>query len=292
MGWGVAAAIAGAGVLGSLLGDKGKQRAIDYSKLSKEYLRGGDAISKAYQEAAKKVDALVAEQSKDYEGYVNASNLSIQELISGIREGRFSPEPFEQPTAQDLQVDPGYDFRVREGERGLRRQQAAQGIHQSGASLKELERFRQDQASQEYQAAYDRSVQNYQLDRQRRNDDFTRLSSLSQQGLQGQQILHSLQQHGLAQSNHFNLGSEAALSASRIDAENAIVSGQISKNQANAANLQNLFSAVDTFGGLSVQGIGAYQGNKIPASGKPVKRGRPRITITNPDRQLDTYYSY
>lgn len=75
-------------------------------------------------------------------------------------------------TAADFQKDPGYDFRMAEGQKALERSAAARGGLQSGGTLKALSRYGQDYASGEYQNAYNR----FNADRDRR---FGRLSSLA-----------------------------------------------------------------------------------------------------------------
>ena len=60
---------------------------------------------------------------------------------------------------KDLQMDPGYGFRLREGEKALERMQSARGGGQgllSGAVIKAGQRYGQDYASQEYQNAFNR----------------------------------------------------------------------------------------------------------------------------------------
>lgn len=68
----------------------------------------------------------------------------------------FTPEMFKQG------VDPGYAFRLEQGLKGLDRQAAARGGLISGNALKAASGFAGDQASQEYQNAYNR----YQTTRQ------------------------------------------------------------------------------------------------------------------------------
>jgi hypothetical protein len=55
-----------------------------------------------------------------------------------------------------LQMDPGYAFRLGEGMKALERSAAARGGLVSGATMKGLQRYGQDLASQEYGAAYNR----------------------------------------------------------------------------------------------------------------------------------------
>jgi hypothetical protein len=56
----------------------------------------------------------------------------------------------------DFEVDPGYGFRLAEGNKALERSAAARGMVMSGSMLKGAQRFGQDMASNEYQNAYNR----------------------------------------------------------------------------------------------------------------------------------------
>jgi hypothetical protein len=56
----------------------------------------------------------------------------------------------------DFTTDPGYAFRLSEGQKALDRSAAARGGLISGGALKAAERFGQDLGSQEYQSAFNR----------------------------------------------------------------------------------------------------------------------------------------
>ena len=58
---------------------------------------------------------------------------------------------------RDMQMDPGYGFRLREGERALERMQSARGNLLSGGAIKAGQRYGQDLASQEYMNAFNRA---------------------------------------------------------------------------------------------------------------------------------------
>lgn len=58
----------------------------------------------------------------------------------------------------DLQMDPGYQFRLAEGEKALARRRAAGGGRFGGAALREAAEFGQGLASQEYGAAFGRQA--------------------------------------------------------------------------------------------------------------------------------------
>lgn len=61
-------------------------------------------------------------------------------------------------TAEELQLDPGYLFRLSEGEKGINRAAGVTGSRYSGATLKALQRFGQDYASNEYGKAFQREL--------------------------------------------------------------------------------------------------------------------------------------
>ncbi len=94
--------------------------------------------------------------------------------------------------AADFQKDPGYDFRMAEGQKALERSAAARGGLNSGGTLKALSRYGQDYASGEYNNAYNR----FNADRDRR---FNRLSSLA--GI-GQTANQSVAQAGQNYANN------------------------------------------------------------------------------------------
>lgn len=63
--------------------------------------------------------------------------------------------------AEDFTQDPGYAFRLSEGQKAIDRSAAARGGLQSGSALKAAARYGQDMGSQEYQNAFNR----YQVNR-------------------------------------------------------------------------------------------------------------------------------
>lgn len=75
-----------------------------------------------------------------------------------------------------FQQDPGYAFRMSEGMKGLERSAAARGGLLSGATMKGIQRFGQDLASQEYQNAFNR----YGIERDRRLNPLQSLAGVGQ----------------------------------------------------------------------------------------------------------------
>ena len=60
------------------------------------------------------------------------------------------------PTMQDLLQDPGYAFRLSEGEKALARMQAARGQYLGGGAIRAGTRYSQEMASQEFGNMYER----------------------------------------------------------------------------------------------------------------------------------------
>lgn len=81
-----------------------------------------------------------------------------------------------------FQADPGYQFRLSEGLKALERSASARGILQSGGTLKDITRFGQDAASQEYQNAFNR----YLMERQQRLSPLEYRIGLGQAAASGQ----------------------------------------------------------------------------------------------------------
>jgi hypothetical protein len=80
--------------------------------------------------------------------------------LMGLRPGVDSGSLMQQPTLDQLQMDPAYKFREQQGLQAVQRQMAASGMGASGAALKGAQRFGQGLASEEYGNAYNRFMQN------------------------------------------------------------------------------------------------------------------------------------
>lgn len=114
----------------------------------------------------------------------------------------------------DFQADPGYAFRMQEGQKAIERSAAARGGLMSGGTMKALTQYGQNVASDEYQKAYDR----FNSDRDRR---FNRLASIAGIGQTANSTVAAAGQ---------NLGNQ--LGQNITGAANAQAAGQV--GQANA----------------------------------------------------------
>jgi hypothetical protein len=101
-----------------------------------------------------------------------------------------------------FQADPGYNFRMSEGMKGLERSAAARGGLLSGGTLKGIQRFGQDLASQEFQNAFNR----YGIERERRLAPLQSLAGVGQTtsqqlGAAGTGFANTLGNIGMNQAN-------------------------------------------------------------------------------------------
>jgi len=161
-------------------------------------------------------------------------------------------ETFEAPTDVTEQNDPGFQFRLKQGQDALERSAAARGSLLTGGTAKDLTNYAQDYASNEYNNVYNRLlnqyVQRYNIFKQNQNDQYNRLASLA--GL-GQTTAGQLSSAGQNMAN--NAGSILMNSGQQIgnDIQNAAF--QRGSGYVNSANIWN-----NTLGGLGNLGVLSY----------------------------------
>lgn len=130
--------------------------------------------------------------------------------LSGMQDADFSRDF----TAADFQQDPGYAFRMQEGQKALERSAAARGGLNSGAAMKALSRYGQDFASNEYSNAYNR----FNADRDRR---FGRLSNIAGMGQNAASQMGSAGQNYANQSGANTMGAANAAGAAGMASANS-----------------------------------------------------------------------
>jgi hypothetical protein len=77
-------------------------------------------------------------------------------------------DPFTGPTAEDMAADPGYQFRVKQGQAALERSGAARGVTNTGGTLKNILDYGQQAASQEYGNVFGRQSDVYSMNERNR----------------------------------------------------------------------------------------------------------------------------
>ena len=152
---------------------------------------GSAALGFLSSESAADTQAGAADRSGALQKQVSDQQIALQreqfnrqvELQAPVREAgvralpeleaasRYTPFGMEQ-----FQADPGYGFRLAEGQKALDRQAAARGGLISGSALKGAQRFGQEMGSQEYTNAFNR----YQTERQARLNPLQSLAGVGQ----------------------------------------------------------------------------------------------------------------
>jgi hypothetical protein len=133
---------------------------------------GAAGVTTAAGNAAATSTRNTGEANAILDPYSHAGQAAAGTLQSGLAAGG---DFNKTPTMADLQMDPGYAFRLQQGQDALARSAAARGGAISGSALKDLTTYAQGSASQEYQNAFNR----YQTDTQGR---YGRLFGVSQEG--------------------------------------------------------------------------------------------------------------
>ena len=125
----------------------------------------------------------------------------------------------------DLGQDPGYAFRLKEGQQALDRSAAARGGLISGGALKAAQRYGQEMGSQEYGNAYNRALTSYNAGVNRESTGYNRLAAMSGIGqtaantiggagqTMASNVGNAYMQSGVNQGNALLAGSQARASA-------------------------------------------------------------------------------
>jgi hypothetical protein len=165
-----------------------------------------------------------------------------------------------------FQQDPGYAFRQSEGMKALERSAAARGNLLSGSTLKGVQRFGQDLASQEYQNAFNR----YQVERAARLNP---LQSLMGSGQSAANVMT-----GAAG----NLGQ--GVSNAELAAGQARASGYVGQANALAGALQGIGQAATDFPLYQAQ-IGALNRLGLDSGDIVQKNPGTGIGVLKPKKQ-------
>ncbi len=143
----------GGSLVGGILGSSSSKKA---AKSQEQLTREGLALQE------RMFNRQIELQEPFRQGGMTAQNQIMQLLGIGGDANAPGYGSMAKPFGMDqFQQDPGYAFRQSEGMKALERSAAARGGLMSGSTMKGIQRFGQDLASQEYQNAFNR----YQVER-------------------------------------------------------------------------------------------------------------------------------
>lgn len=130
----------------------------------------------------------------------------------------------------DYEQDPGYQFRLSEGEKGINRAAQARGLWDSGSTLKALARYNSNMGSQEFGNAYNRFTQD-------QTNAYNKLSNLA------------------------GLGQTSAQQTATLGGQYAANAGELGMQGANA-RASGYIGGANTIANAINQGISGYQQNQ------------------------------
>lgn len=171
MSW-VAAAVVGGTVGGALITSKAAGKAANQQ---------AEGTAAGLAENARQYDQTRA----DYAPYRDAGAKAL---------GTFATENDTPLDRSQVQLDPGYQFGLDQGQQAINRQTAAAGGRISGAALKSAAQYGTDYATSGYSAAYNRA-------NQARSDRLNRLAALAQIGQTSTQNVSALGAETAASNN-------------------------------------------------------------------------------------------
>lgn len=238
--------VAGAVVVSSAMGSQSASRA------GNTQAAASDRAAQLERETAKEQLALqertykenIARQKPFYDVGVNA----LPELVNASKYTNFGMDQFN--------ADPGYAFRLKEGQKALERSAAARGGLLSGGTGKALQQFGQEMGSQEYMNAFNR----YQTERAARLNPLQSLTGMGQTtantlGTAGQNYANT--SGNIAGNMATNVGNQitnsaAARASGYVGSTNALTGGL--NTYLNYAQGQNYLGALRGGGGSNVPG--------------------------------------
>jgi len=192
-GW-VAGAVAVSGYLGSQAAKEGAEEQAGATRFA------GDLSQRQYEQTR-----------ADQMPFLEAGKTALNQLIPLA--SNYKPFDYNAMTA-----DPGYGFRLSEGQKALDRQAAARGGLISGSALRAATRYGQEMGSQEYTNAFNR----YQAER---NAQLNPLQSLAGMGQTTAGNLGSMGAANAATMGNYATSGAAAQAAGRVGQTNAITGG-------------------------------------------------------------------
>lgn len=243
----VAVAIGGSAALGLWGASKAAGAAKEAASTQSEA-----ALSAAELEKQARDEAL-AEQKRQFDigqenlaPWLEAGRTRLTDLMAGTEPGGDLMRSF---TQADFKEDPGYQFRLSEGEKAINRSLAARGRALSGRGVKEALRYSSGLASQEYGNAWSR----FKADQ---TDRYNRLASIAGVGQTTASGLAGLGADYASGITNTMLGSARSIGDMQTAAANARASGYIGSGNAwNSAignignSIMSIPSLLSAFGG-------------------------------------------
>ena len=237
---------------------------------------GGAYLGSQASKSAASTQAAAAAQASDAQLQMFREQAALQEPFrqAGVRalpqlEAQRNMMPGAFTGQVNLGQDPGYAFRLSEGQKALDRSAAARGGLISGGAMKAAQRFGQDLGSQEYQNAYNRALTGYNADVAREATGYNRLAALAGIGQTATGQIGAAGQNAATNMGNLMTSGAAASAAGQVGAANALTGGlstYLNYNQGNnLINALNQRNLVSQYGAGNVYGPGSMSPNAYNA---------------------------
>lgn len=210
--------------------------------------QGGQSTITAGQSAANtQLGNVYLSQLANTQPYQEAGAQGVTALQAATAPGGALAGTFQAPTEAEVENTPGYQFQLKQGTQAIEQSQAANGLLQSGGTLKGLEQYGQGLASTTYQQAYNNALTGYQTNF---NNTFNSLSSLAGIGLSSTaQANQAAQNYGNLFSSNTMTGSAEAANLGLQGAENISATGLSGATAASQLGVQGTVEAGNAFMG-------------------------------------------
>lgn len=183
---------------------------------------------------------------KGLDVYENAGKSSIERILAGLGEGGEFSKLFSF-TGEDFKGSPGINFRIQQGRKAIEQSQAARGLI-GGNTVRAIEDYAQNVASEEYGKEFDRQRTTFQMNRENTLNPLVALAAAGQNAT-GQRIsgntaasqldlgaktnAANLLQNATTQAGQFRVGGEA--DAARLRQNGMLAAGGFRTDAASAA---------------------------------------------------------
>ena len=219
----------------------------------------GGAMSASASKKAAKTQAESADRASDIQQanfeqtredlapYKQAGDTSLKQLMGQMGSNGYFNQSYEGDKF-NFQADPSYKFRQQQGFDGIQSQAAAQGGLLSGATLKALNDYNSNLASQEYGNAFNRwqstDNNNYERFNADQTNRYNRLSNLVGVG-----------QNAAAQVGNAGAQTSQAIANNTMSGANSIAAGQVGSANAWSNTANDLGSMAAAYGIMNKKGV-------------------------------------
>lgn len=218
-------------------------------------------------EQAQQLQATEAQNALDFQKQEFATNQQNMQPWLQAGQGALGKltnlQPFQAPTGATEQNDPGYQFRLQQGQQALDNSAAAKGSLLSGNTLEAQQQYGQNYASNEYGNVYNRAFGQYQQNYNQlaglAGTGQTAATNLGQQGQQAAQNMGNISMTSGAQQGQDLNNAAAATASGYVGSANAW-GGALGNSTGNLSQMMLLSQLLGQQGNPATSPLGTFGG--------------------------------